>query len=201
MFSGISDTGKAFHLAYKPSKYDLPAEQVVAEGNLQPGASIEYERVVLPKINLGTEQIDAWGGDYLVGAGLCLNSFYDMVTVSFPITIESDAEKVILPEAAEKVALESADYKKWFSEHTGKNVVWTENNEWYAIMKGELSKVGKELYETILAENEKPNKSTRYENGNWVVRVGSYYGESPMSIIIKVDAIKGNIVSTEYADY
>ncbi len=198
--AGISDAQKSFWLASEPSDCDLPVPQVIAQGNLQPGTSIEYERVLLPKIDLGAEQIDAWGGVYLVGAGLTRNPD-DTVSVSFPITIESDAEKVILPEAAEKVAFESADYKKWFSEHTGKTVVWTENNERYAIIKGELSKVGKELYEAILAENEKPNKSTCYENGNWVVNSSSYYGKSPLGIRIKVDAVKGNIVSIAYADH
>lgn len=197
---GISDEEKAFWLAYKPSKYDLPADQVVVQGNLQPGTSIEYERILLPKIEFYTEQIDVPGGTYLVSAGLTRNPG-DSVAVYFPITIESNAKKILLPIAAEKVAFESEDYKKWFTAHSGNAVAWTQDSERFAIMKGELSKVGKELYEEILAENATPNKSTCFENGNWVVRSSSHYGKSPMSIIIQVDAIKGNIVSTEYADY
>ncbi len=198
---GISDTGKAFHLAYKPSKYDLPADQVIAHGNLQPGASIEHERVVLPKINLGTEQIDAWGGEYLVSAGLTRNPD-DTVSVSFPITIESDAEKIILPEAAEKVALESADYKKWFSAHSGKAVAWMEGGVPYVVLKGEpAAKADQAYYEQVLEESETPNKSSRFENGNWVINNYSYYGKSPLGIYIKVDAVMGDIVSIEYTDY
>jgi hypothetical protein len=198
---GISDAEKAFHLAYKSSEYDLPADQIVAQGNLQPGATIEHDRVLLPKINLGAEQVDAWGGDYLVSAGLTRNPD-DTVSVSFPITIESDAEKIILPETAEKVALESAGYKKWFSEHSGKAVAWMEGGVPYVVLKGEsTAKADRAYYEQVLEESETPSKSTRFENGNWVVNSVSYYGKLPLGICIKVDAITGNIVSITYADY
>jgi len=56
-------------------------------------------------------------------------------------------------------------------------------------------------YEQVLTESETPNKSTRFENGNWVVNSVSYYGKLPLGVCIKVDAVKGNIVSTEYTDY
>lgn len=193
--AGISDAQKSFWLASESSDYDLPVPQVEAQGNLQPGAYIEYENVLLPKINLGAEQIDAWGGAYLVSAGLTRNPD-DTVSVSFPITIESDAEKVILPEAAEKVALESADYKKWLSEHSGKAVAWIEGGVPYVVLKGApAAKADRAYYEKVLEDSETPNKSTRFENGNWVVSVSSYYGEAPLSIRIAIDAIKGNIVS------
>lgn len=198
--AGISDAEKAFWFASESSDYDLPVPQVEGQGNLQPGAYIEYANVLLPKINLGTEQIDAWSGEYLVNAGLTRNPD-DTVSVSFPITIESDAEKVILPEAAEKIALESADYEKWFSAHSGKAVAWMEGGVPYVILKGEATKADKAYYEQVLAESETPNKGTHFENGNWVVSASSYYGKAPLGICIKVDAVKGNIVSTTYTDY
>lgn len=194
---GISDVGKAFHLAYKPSKYDLPADQVVSEGNLQPGARIEYERILLPKIELGTEQVDAWSGEYSVSAGLTRNPG-DTVFVSFPITIESDAARLMLPEAAEKAAYGSEAYKEWFSAHSGKAVAWMEGGVPYVIIKGESMKADLAYYGQVLTESGTPNKSTRFEKGNWVVSSSSYYGKAPLGICIKVDAVKGDIVSIGY---
>ena len=193
---GISDTGKAFHLAYKPSKYDLPADQVVSEGNLQPGASIEYERVLFPKIDLYGESIDAWSGTYLISAGLTRNPG-DTVEVSFPITIESNAKKIILPEDAEKTAYGSEEYKSWFAAHSGKSVAWIEGGQPYVVIKGEFMKADKAFYEKVLAESEAPNKITSFKNGNWVFNSTSYYGKEPMCISINVDAVNGNIVFIE----
>lgn len=191
VFAGISDAQKSFWLAaYKSSENDLVALQVISQGNLQPGASIEHERVLFPKIDLGTEQIDAWGGVYLVGAGLTQN-LDDTVAVSFPITIESDAEKVILPEAAEKAAYESEAYKEWFPAHSGKAVAWMEGGVPYVILKGETTKADKAYYEQVLSESETPYKSTYFEDGNWVVSSYSYYGNAPIGICIKVNGFKG----------
>lgn len=68
----------------------------------------------------------------------------------------------------------------------------------YVIIKGESMKADLAYYEQVLTESGTPNKSTRFENGTWVVRSSSYYGKAPLGICIKVDAVKGNIVSTEY---
>jgi hypothetical protein len=196
--AGISDAQKFFWLAAStPSEYDIVAPQVMAQGNLRPGASIEYERVLLPKINLGTEQVEAWSGDYLVSAGYWRN-LDDTVAVSFPITIESDAAKLMLPEAAEKAAYESEAYKEWFAAHSGKAVAWLEAGVPYVVIKGELVAADQAYCEQVLAECETPSQSTHFENGNWVVNSCSYYGNAPLGICIKVDAVKGNIVSTEY---
>lgn len=200
MSVGISDMDKNFRLAYKPSQYDLPAEQVVAEGILKPGASIEHERILLPKIDFHTEQIEAWGGTYRVGAGMSKGAT-DYSSVSFPITIESNAKKLIPPEAAEKVAHESKEYKEWFSEHTGNAVLWIEGDQYYQVLKGEVYKGDKSYYEKAASQMKAPMQSTHFENRNWVVRSSSYYGKSPMSIEIKVDAVKGDITSVEYPKY
>ena len=115
---------------------------------MQPGASIEYERVLFPKIDLYGESIDAWSGTYLISAGLTRNPG-DTVEVSFPITIESNAKKIILPEDAEKTAYGSEEYKSWFAAHSGKSVAWIEGGQPYVVIKGEFMKADKAFYEKV----------------------------------------------------
>jgi hypothetical protein len=183
------DENFAIKPSYVPEPGACPGDFL--ERDFEPNDSFEREMVYLPKILLGDDEIEVTSGEYMVDVS------FAGISISYPITITSDAKGIIASSEAEKIAKKHPEVQQWIADHTGESISKIEDEEYYILWYFGWTKTSKEEYEALKEGIYEEEKGISYKDGHWSIAYISKIGSAPHRIEIKVDAIEGEVVSVQ----